>query len=213
MAALAKSLGAAIRTAGQAIDSMGAAMQGRYAYRETCKALSDNFFLSMQSLTPTLIKASRHETLPTVGLAVSKHQTLQAFNSKKPQLAEDIFVAPNSSMIGDVSLGKSSSVWYGAVLRGRHKAPELSAQVLLDQPVLLWQYATLILCQMRSRIADLNCLAGDVNSIKVGENSNIQDNCIVHVAKHNAQDRALPTIIGNNVTIGRYIWLLAAVRL
>lgn len=52
--------------------------------------------------------------------AVSKHKTLQAFNSKKPQLAEDIFVAPNSSMIGDVSLGKSSSVWYGAVLRGMH---------------------------------------------------------------------------------------------
>jgi len=44
--------------------------------------------------------------------------------------------------------------------------------------------------------------AGDVNSIKVGENSNIQDNVVVHVAKHNAQDRALPTIIGNNVTIG-----------
>lgn len=44
---------------------------------------------------------------------------------------------------------------------------------------------------------------GDVNSIKIGENSNIQDNCIVHVARHNAQDRALPTIIGNNVTIGR----------
>ena len=54
--------------------------------------------------------------------AVSKHQTLQAFASKKPQLAEDIFVAPNSSLIGDVSLGKSSSVWYGAVLRGGHAA-------------------------------------------------------------------------------------------
>ena len=47
------------------------------------------------------------------------------------------------------------------------------------------------------------CAAGDVNSIKVGENTNIQDNTVVHVAKHNAQGRALPTIIGNNVTIGR----------
>ena len=45
--------------------------------------------------------------------------------------------------------------------------------------------------------------AGDVNSIKIGENSNVQDNCVVHVAKHNAQDRALPTVIGNNVTIGK----------
>lgn len=46
-------------------------------------------------------------------------------------------------------------------------------------------------------------VAADVNSIKIGENSNIQDNVVVHVAKHNAQDRALPTIIGNNVTIGK----------
>lgn len=48
MAALVKSLGTAIRTAGQAIDSMGAAMQGKYAYRETCKApsLSDDVVLS-----------------------------------------------------------------------------------------------------------------------------------------------------------------------
>ena len=46
--------------------------------------------------------------------------------------------------------------------------------------------------------------AADVNSIKIGDNSNIQDNCVVHVAKNNPQDRALPTIIGNNVTIGAH---------
>ena len=66
---------------------------------------------------------SLHQTqlvMLTNVVAVSKHQTLQAFNSKKPQLGEDIFVAPNSSMIGDVTLGRSSSVWYGAVLRGGH---------------------------------------------------------------------------------------------
>lgn len=50
---------------------------------------------------------------------MSKHQTLQAFANARPQLSEDIFVAPNSSLIGDVTLGKGSSVWYGAVLRGK----------------------------------------------------------------------------------------------
>lgn len=69
----------------------------------------------------------------------------------------------------------------------------------LDQAILLWQDANAML---RSCTFFVSCVAGDVNSIKVGENSNIQDNCIVHVAKNNAQDRALPTIIGNNVTIG-----------
>lgn len=127
MAALAKSLGTAIRTAGQAIDSMGAAMQGKYAYRETREAHSCfNLHLFPWSW-PTLQKCMVSRTITcTVGLAVSKHQTLQVFNSKKPQLAEDIFVAPNSSMIGDVSLGKSSSVWYGAVLRGMSRTSSIS---------------------------------------------------------------------------------------
>jgi len=34
-----------------------------------------------------------------------------------PELAGN-FVAPNAAVIGQVKLGKGSSVWYGAVLRG-----------------------------------------------------------------------------------------------
>jgi len=44
--------------------------------------------------------------------------------------------------------------------------------------------------------------AGDVNEIRIGENTNIQDGVIVHVARNNAAGTSLPTIIGNNVTIG-----------
>ncbi|KAK9834463.1 hypothetical protein WJX74_002225 [Apatococcus lobatus] len=89
-----------------------------------------------------------------------RHQTLQAFGSSRPSLGDNCFVAPNASLIGDVSLGRNSSVWYGAVLRG------------------------------------------DVNSIRIGENTNVQDGAVIHVAKHNAQGRDLPTLIGSNVTIG-----------
>ncbi len=39
-------------------------------------------------------------------------------------------------------------------------------------------------------------IRGDMNSIEIGQNSNIQDNAVVHV------DSDHPTIIGNNVTIG-----------
>ncbi|GFP88109.1 gamma carbonic anhydrase 1 mitochondrial [Phtheirospermum japonicum] len=45
-------------------------------------------------------------------------------------------------------------------------------------------------------------LRGDVNSISVGSGTNIQDNSLVHVAKSNLSGKVLPTIIGNNVTIG-----------
>lgn len=44
--------------------------------------------------------------------------------------------------------------------------------------------------------------AGDVNSISIGAGSNIQDNSLVHVAKSNLSGKVLPTIIGNNVTVG-----------
>ncbi|KAL3634296.1 Gamma carbonic anhydrase 1, mitochondrial [Castilleja foliolosa] len=45
-------------------------------------------------------------------------------------------------------------------------------------------------------------LRGDVNSISVGSGTNIQDNSLVHVAKSNLSGKVLPTIVGNNVTIG-----------
>ncbi|XP_023538353.1 gamma carbonic anhydrase 1, mitochondrial-like [Cucurbita pepo subsp. pepo] len=45
-------------------------------------------------------------------------------------------------------------------------------------------------------------LRGDANSISVGSGTNIQDNSLVHVAKSNLSGKVLPTIIGDNVTIG-----------
>lgn len=80
---------------------------------------------------------------------------LHSFNNRLPKVSENVFMAEGSHIIGDVTLGKSCSIWFGAVLRG------------------------------------------DDNYIIVGEGSNIQDNCVVHVTRDTN-----PTIIGNNVTIG-----------
>lgn len=59
---------------------------------------------------------------------------------RPPDTARAAFVAPNATVLGDVTLGANSSVWYGAVLRG------------------------------------------DINSIVIGEGSNVQDGTIVHLA-------------------------------
>jgi gamma-carbonic anhydrase len=59
---------------------------------------------------------------------------------KTPDVARALFVARNATIHGDVVLGPSSSVFYGAVLRG------------------------------------------DIQEIRVGEGTNIQDNAIVHLA-------------------------------
>lgn len=74
---------------------------------------------------------------------------------KSPQLDASVFVARGAHIIGDVAIGKDSSIWFNSVLRG------------------------------------------DVNSIRVGERTNIQDLTMVHVTFD-----ASPTIIGNDVTIG-----------
>ncbi|XAR61743.1 hypothetical protein NMG60_11016248 [Bertholletia excelsa] len=79
---------------------------------------------------------------------------------KTPVVDKDAFVAPSASIIGDVKVGRGSSIRYGCVLRG------------------------------------------DVNSISVGSRANILDNSLVHVAKSNLSGKVLPTIIGNNITVG-----------
>lgn len=99
---------------------------------------------------------------------MNKAQTLAPYAGVSPKLGDDVFVAPNASVIGDVTLGPGASIWYGAVLRG------------------------------------------DVNSITVGARTNIQDNVMVHVAKHNAAGKPLPTIIGADVTIGHGATIHAA---
>ena len=125
-------------------------------------------------------------------VAVSKHRTLQAFEGTKPSVADEIFIAPSASVIGNVQLGKRSSVWYNAILRG-------------EQQTLCANYLTsLVVTQVfLRRIRDfVVCWPGDVNSITVGENTNIQDGVVIHVAKNNPEGKPAPTVIGNNVTIG-----------
>ena len=43
---------------------------------------------------------------------------LDKFLGKKPRLGKGVYIAKTATVIGDVTLGAHSSVWYGAVLRG-----------------------------------------------------------------------------------------------
>ena len=40
------------------------------------------------------------------------------FGDRRPALAPDVFVAEGAYIIGDVTIGAGSSVWYNAVIRG-----------------------------------------------------------------------------------------------
>ncbi len=77
------------------------------------------------------------------------------YNGITPTIDPTVFIADGVHIIGDVEIGKNSSVWYNTVIRG------------------------------------------DVNYIRIGERTNIQDNTVVHVT-----NKKFPTHIGSNVTIG-----------
>ena len=80
---------------------------------------------------------------------------IQSFIHRSPSIDESNFIAETAAVIGDVTLGSDTSVWFSASVRG------------------------------------------DVNRIRIGNRSNIQDNVVVHVTHHTA-----PTSIGDNVTVG-----------
>jgi gamma-carbonic anhydrase len=81
-------------------------------------------------------------------------QRTARFFASKPSIDGSAFVAPGAVVLGDVTIGAQSSVWFNAVLRG------------------------------------------DINSITIGPNSNVQDGCVIHV------DDDFPTAVGAYVTCG-----------
>ena len=40
------------------------------------------------------------------------------YEGKRPSIADDAWIAPTATVIGDVTIESGASVWYGAVLRG-----------------------------------------------------------------------------------------------
>ncbi len=60
-----------------------------------------------------------------------------SLGSKTASIGEGAFVAPSAAVIGDVTLGKGSSVWYGTVLRGAHLSP------ILNHLIVTFSYTTI----------------------------------------------------------------------
>jgi gamma-carbonic anhydrase len=77
---------------------------------------------------------------------------LDRFLRKQPKLGKGVYLARGAVVLGDVTLGNCSSVWYNAVVRG------------------------------------------DINYIRIGHHTNIQDNAVLHLADD------FPCVVGNYVT-------------
>jgi carbonic anhydrase/acetyltransferase-like protein (isoleucine patch superfamily) len=77
-----------------------------------------------------------------------------AVRFRREQIDPSVFIAPSAAIMGDVTIGAESSVWFQSVLRG------------------------------------------DVEAIRVGRRTNIQDGCILHA------DEGFPCTLGDGVTLG-----------
>jgi len=67
-------------------------------------------------------------------------ERLERYFGQNPDIANASFIAPDAIILGDVILGKKSSIWYGSILRA------------------------------------------DINKIRIGAGTNLQDGTIVHLA-------------------------------
>ncbi len=53
--------------------------------------------------------------------------TIYALGEKKPDLHDDIWVAPDANLIGQVVMEAGSSVWFGATIRADHEIIRIGA--------------------------------------------------------------------------------------
>ncbi|WP_295635347.1 gamma carbonic anhydrase family protein [uncultured Mitsuokella sp.] len=43
---------------------------------------------------------------------------IMPYESAAPKIDQSVFLAPNATVVGDVTIGEGASVWFGAVIRG-----------------------------------------------------------------------------------------------
>ncbi|GMH40300.1 hypothetical protein BSKO_08204 [Bryopsis sp. KO-2023] len=56
-----------------------------------------------------------------------RHRSIMNLETIKPMLGGGSWVAPNAAVVGNVSIGEKSSVWYGSVVRGDDSPVEIGS--------------------------------------------------------------------------------------
>jgi len=97
---------------------------------------------------------------------------IKSINNISPKILEDVFLADNAVIIGDVIIGKKSSVWFNTVLRGDVNSIVIGDGVNIQDGVVV------------------HCTYKKTKTI-IGDNVSIGHNAIIHGCE-----------IKNNVLIG-----------
>lgn len=98
-----------------------------------------------------------------------------SLEDKKPVIAKNVFIAETACVIGDVSIGEKSSVWFNSVIRGDRGKISIGRG-----------------CNIQDNVV----IHADENNVEIGDNVTIGHGSVMHgcVIKNNA-------LIGMNSTI------------
>ena len=97
---------------------------------------------------------------------------IKELNGITPKIGKNTFIAETAVIVGDVSIGEDSSIWYGAVLRGDVSAITIGNRSNVQENVTIHGTYGLSVCE-------------------IGDDVTIGHNAIIHGAK-----------IGNGVLVG-----------
>ena len=102
------------------------------------------------------------ENFGTIFLAM----VIKSVNGKSPQIPDDCYVAENATIVGDVILGKSCSVWFNAVIRGDVHYIKIGDKVNI-------QDGAIIHCTYQKHPTEIG------NNVSIGHNA-IVHGCKIH---------------------------------
>ncbi|HEY3718121.1 MAG TPA: gamma carbonic anhydrase family protein [Jatrophihabitantaceae bacterium] len=116
------------------------------------------------------------------------------FEGKRPTIADDAFIAPTATIIGDVTIEAGASVWYGAVLRGdcgpiivRERANIQDGAVVHCPPGVTTEIGPGVtvahLCVVHGAVLEEECLIGNaaivLDGARVGARSMVAAHALV----------------------------------
>jgi carbonic anhydrase/acetyltransferase-like protein (isoleucine patch superfamily) len=87
-------------------------------------------------------------------------------NDKTPQMGENCFIAPNATIVGDVTMGSNCSIWFNAVIRGDVNRITLGNKVNV-------QDGAVIHCTYQKTATIIE------NNVSIGHNAFVHG-CVIH---------------------------------
>ena len=117
-------------------------------------------------------------------------QMIKEFDGIMPEIDESVFVAESADIIGDVKIGKNSSIWYNTVLRGDEHAIRIGENTNIQDGTVIH-------------------VGWDVDTV-IGDNVTVGHNALVHGCKiGNIRLVGMGAIVLNGAEIGEYCMIAA----